>query len=144
MRVQFIDRLAGPERLIAEAELIFDDGDGPLAGLKLVGFSLWRGSGEDIFVTFPSRAFGVGNERRFFDYLRPADADASGDARALIVRPFQAIHRGSVPRLQGRSGGAHGGRDAEAAGRPAPTPHVVGRVRSVARQRAVLAPRNAT
>lgn len=54
-----------------------------------MGFSLWRGANTEIFVTFPSRAFGVGNERRFFDYLRPADADASGDARTAIVRPFK-------------------------------------------------------
>lgn len=97
MRVQIIDRTAGPERLLAEAELIFDESDGPLAGLKLMGFSLWRGANADIFVTFPSRAFGVAAERRFFDYLRPADADASGDTRIALVQPFkqfivQAFH----------------------------------------------------
>lgn len=85
MRVQIVDRTAGPERLLCEAELIFDDDDGPLAGLKLVGFSLWRGANTEIYVTFPSRAFGVGNERRFFDYLRPADNAAGADARPAIV-----------------------------------------------------------
>ena len=40
MRVQFVERENGPERLVCEAEVFFDDG--PLAGMKLVGFSLWR------------------------------------------------------------------------------------------------------
>jgi hypothetical protein len=30
----------GPERVVTEAELHFEDG--PLAGMRLVGFSLWR------------------------------------------------------------------------------------------------------
>ncbi len=69
MHVKFISRPSGPARLVCEAELHFDD-DGPLAGLALVGFALWQGTNEEIYVTFPSRAFGAGTERRFFDYLR--------------------------------------------------------------------------
>ena len=42
VRVLFIQRENGPERLVCEAELIF--GDGPLADLKLVGFCLWNGA----------------------------------------------------------------------------------------------------
>lgn len=85
MHVQFIDRTAGPERLLCEAEIVFDE-PGPLQGMKLVGFSLWRGANTDIYVTFPSRAFGAGNERRFFDYLRPADTEAGSAARAALTR----------------------------------------------------------
>lgn len=73
MHVQFVERTAGPERLICEADVVFDENDGPLAGLKLVGFSLWRGADGEIYLTFPSRAFGAGTERRFFDYLRAAE-----------------------------------------------------------------------
>jgi hypothetical protein len=40
------------------------------SGAKLVGFSLWRSAEGEVYVTFPSRAFGAGTERRFFDYLR--------------------------------------------------------------------------
>ena len=72
MQVQFVTRENGPERLVTEAEIIFDDG--PLAGAKLVGFSLWRSPEGEIYVTFPSRAFGAGSERRYFDYLRAVDA----------------------------------------------------------------------
>ena len=74
MQVQFVARENGPERLVTEAEIIFDDG--PLAGAKLVGFSLWRSPEGEVYVTFPSRAFGAGNERRYFDYLRAIDGTA--------------------------------------------------------------------
>jgi hypothetical protein len=73
MRVQFVTRDNGPERLLSEAEVVF--GDGPLAGTKLVGFSVWRGQDGEAFVTFPARSFGAGGERRFFDLLRAVDAD---------------------------------------------------------------------
>ena len=43
--------------------------------MKLVGFSLWRSAEGELSVTFPSRAFGAGAERRFFDYLRATEAD---------------------------------------------------------------------
>jgi len=72
MRVQFVARENGPERLVCEAEILFGD-DGPLAGLKLVGFSLWKGADGEVYVTFPSRAFGAGSERKYFDYLRSED-----------------------------------------------------------------------
>ena len=72
MRVQFVARENGPERLVCEAEIVFGE-NGPLAGLKLVGFSLWRGPDGEVYVTFPSRAFGAGNDRKYFDYLRSVD-----------------------------------------------------------------------
>ena len=71
LRVEFVARENGPERLVCEAELIFLDG--PLADMKLVGFSLWKGADGEVYVTFPSRAFGGGTERRYFDYLRSVD-----------------------------------------------------------------------
>lgn len=71
MHVVFVDRPSGPEKLLCEAEVVFDEG--PLAGTKLVGFSLWQGPDGDVYVTFPSRAFGAGADRKFFDYLRSAD-----------------------------------------------------------------------
>jgi hypothetical protein len=73
MRVDFVYREGAPERLVCEAEIVFEDG--PLVGMKLVGFSLWKAPDGDIYATFPSRAFGLGAERRFFDYLRSLDGD---------------------------------------------------------------------
>jgi hypothetical protein len=80
MHVNFVAWENGPERLVCEAELILKD-YGPLDGLKLVGFSLWRSAEGEIYVTFPSRAFGAGSERRFFDYLRAENGDGSAVKR---------------------------------------------------------------
>ena len=70
-QVQFVARENGPERLVTEAEVHFEEG--PLAGAKLVGFCLWRSPDGEVYVTFPSRAFGNAAERRYFDYLRAID-----------------------------------------------------------------------
>jgi hypothetical protein len=90
MRVNFVDRPNGPERLVCEAEVLFD-GEGPLAGMKLVGFSLWRSPEGEVYVTFPSRAFGAGSDRRFFDYLRSAEGLAQDAKRvkAWIVEEYR-------------------------------------------------------
>jgi hypothetical protein len=89
MQVQFVTRENGPERLVTEAEVHFDDG--PLAGTKLVGFCLWRSPEGEIYVTFPSRAFGAGSERRYFDYLRAVDASGETVKRvkAWILEEFR-------------------------------------------------------
>ena len=92
MRVQFVQRENAPERLVCEAELVFDGDMGPLAGMKLVGFSLWRSAEGEVFVTFPSRAFGTGNDRKYFDYLRSAEGQAAESKRvkAWILDEFRA------------------------------------------------------
>ena len=79
MRVQFVERENSPERLVSEAEIHFDEG--ALEGMRLVGFSLWRSPEGELYVTFPSRAFGSGSERRFFDYLRSTDGTLDGVKR---------------------------------------------------------------
>lgn len=81
MRVAFVQRESAPERLVCEAEIIHESESGPLAGMKLVGFSLWRSPEGEIYVTFPSRAFGAGNERRFFDYLRSVEGNGADAKR---------------------------------------------------------------
>ena len=91
MRVQFVDKQNGPERLVCEAEVLFETEAGPLAGMKLVGFSLWRSPEGEVYVTFPSRAFGLGNERRFFDYLRSIEGNGLDAKRvkAWILDEFR-------------------------------------------------------
>src|SRR5713226_5029203 len=74
VQVHFVARENGPERLVTEAEIHFEEG--PLAGTRLVGFSLWHSAEGELYVTFPSRAFGAGTERRYFDYLRAIDGSA--------------------------------------------------------------------
>jgi hypothetical protein len=81
MRVEFELRDKGPERLVCNAEIHFGPECGPLSGMKLVGFSLWRSPEEEVYVTFPSRVSGSGSERRYFDYLRTVEG--AGEARRV-------------------------------------------------------------
>jgi hypothetical protein len=78
-----------PPGKLAEAEVHFHDG--PLEGLKLIGFSVWerRGaSGRN--VTFPARSYSVNGERRSFVLLRPiVDSAAQSKLRELILQAFQ-------------------------------------------------------
>ena len=77
-----------PPGKLADAELHFTNG--PLAGLKLIGFAIWerRGSGGRN-VTFPARQYAVNGERRSFALLRPiADATAQNGVRELILDAY--------------------------------------------------------
>ena len=82
MRVVFTPRENGPDRLVSEAELVFDTEPAPLIGIKLVGFCIWKSPEGELYVTFPSRAFGAGSERRYFDFLRSVEG-AAGPVKAL-------------------------------------------------------------
>ena len=60
-----------PPGKLADAELHFG-GESPLAGLKLIGFSIWeRRGGNGRNVTFPARQYSINGERRSFALLRP-------------------------------------------------------------------------
>ena len=79
-----------PPGKLAEAELHFTDG--PLEGLKLIGFSIWerRGAGPGRNVTFPARQYSVNGERRSFALLRPImDVTSQNKLRELILDAFQ-------------------------------------------------------
>ena len=95
MRVPFVTRENGPEKLVCDAEVVFGPECGPLVGMKLVGFALWRGAEGDVYVTFPSRSFGVANERKFFDYLRAAEGGAAEVKRVKewILEEFRTSRR---------------------------------------------------
>jgi hypothetical protein len=78
-----------PPGKLADAELHFSEG--PLEGLKLIGFSIWepRRGGGGRNVTFPARTYSVNGERRNFALLRPAvDATAQGRLRELILDAY--------------------------------------------------------
>lgn len=70
---------------VADAELHFTEG--PLAGMKLIGFGIWErrgGSGRN--VTFPARQYSINGERRSFALLRPiVDTAAQDMIRELIL-----------------------------------------------------------
>ena len=77
-----------PAGKLADAELHF--GEGGLAGLKLIGFSIWeRRGGNGRNVTFPARSYAVNGERRSFALLRPiVDATAQEAVRQLILDAY--------------------------------------------------------
>ena len=78
-----------PPGKLADAELHFTEG--PLDGLKLIGFSIWeRRSGNGRNVTFPARQYTVNGERRAFALLRPiVDVAAQTKVRDLILDAYQ-------------------------------------------------------
>ena len=77
-----------PAGKLADAELHFNDG--PLEGLKLIGFGVWeRRGGNGRNVTFPARQYSVNGERRSFALLRPlADTAAQERVRDLVLQAY--------------------------------------------------------
>jgi hypothetical protein len=77
-----------PPGKLADAELHF--ADGPLAGLKLIGFAIWeRRGGNGRNVTFPARSYSVNGDKRTFALLRPVgDVTSQNALRELILGAF--------------------------------------------------------
>jgi hypothetical protein len=80
-----------PPGKLADAELHFTEG--PLEGLKLIGFGVWeRRGGGGRNVTFPARQYSVNGERRSFALLRPVvDALAQDRIRDLILKAYAEV-----------------------------------------------------
>src|SRR5712691_151863 len=79
-----------PPGKLADAELHFSEG--PLEGLKLIGFGIWerRGGGNGRNVTFPARQYSVNGERRSFALLRPiVDTGAQNRVRDLVLDAYR-------------------------------------------------------
>ena len=90
-----------PRGKIADAELHFTDG--PLAGLKLIGFGIWQRIGGGLNVTFPARSYSVNGERRSFALLRPTEfkagagvgvSDDQARVRDLIIAAYEDAQKG--------------------------------------------------
>ena len=92
VKIQPNDKNNPPGKL-ADAELHF--ADGPLEGLKLIGFGIWeRRTGSGRNVTFPARQYSVNGERRSFALLRPiVDAQAQDRIRDLILEAYADYER---------------------------------------------------
>jgi hypothetical protein len=77
-----------PPGKLADAELHFTDG--PLDGLKLIGFAVWeRRTSTGRNVTFPARQYSVNGERGSFALLRPIlDATAQDRVRDVILQAY--------------------------------------------------------
>lgn len=100
-----------PAGKLADAELHFTDG--PLAGLKLLGFAVWeRRSGSGRSVTFPARTYSVNGERRSYALLRPlTDVKAQDHIRDLVLSAFakfeaEAVHDTAAPEADAEAGAA--------------------------------------
>jgi hypothetical protein len=92
MQVKFTPNDKGnPPGKLADAELHF--ADGPLEGLKLIGFAIWeRRGGNGRNVTFPARQYSVNGERRSFALLRPiVDTAAQNRIREFVLDAYAAF-----------------------------------------------------
>ena len=87
-----------PPGKLADAELHFIDG--PLEGLKLIGFAVWERRGGGRNITFPARQYSVNGERRSFALLRPLTDTASQDRIRDLVLQAYAEHESSVETLR--------------------------------------------
>jgi hypothetical protein len=97
MIVKFTPNEKGnPPGKLADAELHFQEG--PLQGLKLIGFAIWeRRSGNGRNVTFPARQYSVNGERRSFALLRPiVDVQAQESIRELILNAYTEFEEKSA------------------------------------------------
>ena len=78
-----------PSGKLADVELHFGGGS-LLAGLKLIGFSIWQGrAGRGPNVLFPARHYAIKSERRCFALLRPiVDSTAQDRIRDRILEAY--------------------------------------------------------
>ena len=86
-----------PPGKLADAELHFTEG--PLEGLKLIGFAVWerRGGGGGRNVTFPARQYSVNGERRSFALLRAlTDVKAQDHVRDLVLSAYAKFEAEAV------------------------------------------------
>jgi hypothetical protein len=76
-----------PPGKLADAELHFSEG--PLGGLKLIGFAVWERKSGGRNVTFPARQYSVNGERRSFALLRPiVDTTSQDQIREVILQAY--------------------------------------------------------
>lgn len=85
-----------PVGKLADAELHFTEG--PLAGLKLLGFAVWeRRNGSGRNVTFPARQYSVNGERRSYALLRPmTEVKAQDHIRDLVLSAYAKFEAEAV------------------------------------------------
>ena len=89
-----LNEKGNPPGKLADAELHFHEG--PLEGLKLIGFGIWERKSGGRNVTFPARQYSVNGERRSFALLRPfGDAMRQDRIRDLVLQAY-ADHMGAA------------------------------------------------
>ena len=83
MRVHYVLNHGGtPASKLADVEIHFEEG--LLAGMKLVGCSVWRAKkGEKPTILVPSRSYATAGGVRYYELLRAAGADADSEKKAV-------------------------------------------------------------
>lgn len=71
MRFHFEPPASRTPGKIADAEIHFEGNDGPLSGLRLVGFAVWESREGRRRVTYPAKKYAVNGESRSFAVFRP-------------------------------------------------------------------------
>jgi hypothetical protein len=91
----FPNEKGNPTGKLADAELHF--AEGPLTGLKLIGFGIWeRRNGPGRNVTFPARSYSVNGTTRSFVLLRPVGEDHAQDQLRDQILQAYADHAAAV------------------------------------------------
>jgi hypothetical protein len=87
MRVHYVlNHGSTPESKLADVEICFEEG--LLAGMKLVGCSVWRAKkGEMPTVLVPSRSYATAGGVRYYELLRPTD-DGSDKAVVKVFKDY--------------------------------------------------------
>jgi hypothetical protein len=87
MRVHYaLNHDKTPASKLADVEIHFEEG--LLAGMKLVGCSVWRGKkGDQVTVLVPSRSYATAGGVRYYELLRGAGEDEKEQKAA--VRRFK-------------------------------------------------------
>jgi len=108
MRVHYVLNHGGtPASKLADVEIHFEEG--LLAGLKLVGCSVWRSKkGDAPTVLVPSRSYATAGGVRYYELLRAsvdgaASAEGNGEdpAAKLAVRRFKDYVRDEYQKIAG-------------------------------------------
>lgn len=95
MTIKFSPNDSGnPPGKLADAELHF--GDGPLDGLKLVGFAVWERRDGRRQVTLPARKYSLNGERRSFALLRSTGDAASADRLRMTILDAYHDHEAAL------------------------------------------------
>ena len=100
MRVHYVLNHGGtPQSKLADVEIHFEEGI--LAGLKLMGCSVWRSKkGEAPTVLVPSRSYATAGGVRYYELLRPSDANGQDDpAGKAQVKRFKEYIREEYERV---------------------------------------------
>jgi hypothetical protein len=86
MRVHYVLNHGGtPQSKLADVEIHFEEG--LLAGLKLVGCSVWRSKkGEKPTVLVPSRSYATAGGVRYYELMRPSTDDLNDVGLAPVKR----------------------------------------------------------